>query len=74
MTTVAELFAGFVSVPLNVAEPVNGSEPAAATVKFKVTCIVWDPARLAKLQVTVPPAVPGAGPVQLTPRPALTEL
>ena len=40
MTIVAELFAGFVSVPLNVAEPVNASEPAAATVKFKVTCIV----------------------------------
>jgi hypothetical protein len=74
MVTVAELLRGFVSVPLKVAEPVNGSEPAAATVKFTVTCIVWLPARLDKLQVTVLPAVPGAGPVQLTPRLLLTEL
>ena len=74
MTTVAELLAGFVSVPSNVAEPVNGSEPAIDTVKFKVTCIVCPPPRLAKVHVTVPPAVPGAGAVQLTPRLPLTEL
>ena len=61
MTIVAELLAGFVSVPLNVAEPLNGSEPAAAKVKFKVTCIVWLPARLAKLQVTGSARRSGAG-------------
>lgn len=61
MVTVNELFAGFVSVPLKVATPVAAMEPACVTVTFMVTVIVEPGFNAERLQVTVPPAVPGAG-------------
>lgn len=64
MVTANELFAGLVSVPLNVAEPVTGMVPAAATVETTVTTIVWPPPIVEAVQVMVP-EVPTAGPWQL---------
>lgn len=61
MVTVNELFAGFVSVPLKLATPVSAMEPACVTVTFIVTVIVEPGFNAERLQVTVPPAVPGAG-------------
>ena len=61
MVTVNELFAGLVSVPLKVAEPVTGMVPAAATVEPTVTTIVWPPPIVDALHVIVPEE-PGAGP------------
>lgn len=64
MVTVNELFAGLISVPANVAVPVTGMVPPAATDTFTITTMVCPPAMLGALQVIVP-AVPGAGPWQL---------
>jgi len=61
MVTVNELFAGLVSVPLKVAEPVTGMVPAAATVEPTVTTIAWPPPIVDALHVIVPEE-PGAGP------------
>ena len=69
--TVNELFAGLVSVPLSMADPVTGIVPAAVTATPTVTIIVWPPPRLAALQVTVP-AMPPKGATQV-PRFVLTE-
>lgn len=64
MFTVNELFAGLVSVPLNVAEPVVEIVPACATVTETVTVIACPLPRLGAVQVTVP-ELPSAGPVQV---------
>src|SRR6185437_2810224 len=64
MVTVNKLFAGLVSVPVRLAMPTTGMVPAAATDAFTITIMVWPPAIVGALQVTVP-AVPGSGPEQL---------
>lgn len=58
MVTVNELFAGFVSEPPNVAEPVVEKVPACSGTKFTVTISVWPPGKLERLQVSVPPRSP----------------
>ncbi len=58
MVTVDELFAGFVSVPVNVAEPVVGKDPAVGpTLKFTVTIEVAPPATVPRLQVMAFPTL-----------------
>ena len=64
MVTVNALFAGFVSVPMNSADPVTGIVPLPATFTFTITVIVCPPPMLAAEQVIVP-EVPGAGPSQV---------
>ena len=56
---------GLVSVPWNVAEPVVAMVAACVTTTLTVTTIVWPPGKLAALQVTVPPAAPSGGVLQL---------
>lgn len=63
IVTENELFAGLVSVPTKVADPVVVIVPVVLNPTFAVTTIVCPPARLDRLQETFPPAVPGAGPV-----------
>ena len=63
MVTVNALFAGLVSMPLNVAEPVTGMVPAAATLETTVTTIVCPPPIVDAVQVMVPEE-PGTGPWQ----------
>lgn len=73
MVTENELLAVFESVPLNVADPVVGIVPAIVVVILMVTTIVCPTGKLAVLQVTIPPAVPGAGAEQVPPALAVTE-
>src|SRR5690348_2050839 len=72
MVTVNELFAGFVSVPVKLATPVSAMEPACVGITLIVTVIVEPPFKAEALQVTVPPAAPGAGVVQV-PRDVLAD-
>ena len=72
MVTVNELFAGFVSVPVKLATPVSAMEPACVAITLTVTVIVALPSRVEALQVTVPPAAPGAG-VEQVPRDVLAD-
>lgn len=72
MVTVNELFAGFVSVPVKLATPVSAMEPACVAITLSVTVIVELPFSVEALQVTVPPAAPGAGGEQV-PRDVLAD-
>lgn len=72
MVTVNELFAGFESVPVKLATPVSAMEPACVAITLIVTVIVEPPFRVEVLQLTVPPAAPGAG-VEQVPRDVLAD-
>src|SRR5262249_16114810 len=65
MVTVNELLFGLVSVPWNVAEPVVEMVAACVITQLMVTTMVWPPGNDLAEQVTVPPAEPEAGPLQL---------
>src|SRR5579872_5914355 len=63
MVTPNVLFPRLVSVPLKAPVPVTETVVTTGTDTFTVTTIVWPTARLAALQVMVPPE-PCAGPLQ----------
>ena len=73
MVTEGELLAVFESVPLNVADPVVAIVPVIVVLTLMVTTIVCPTGKLPVLQVTTPPAVPGAGAEQVPPALAVTE-
>ncbi len=62
IVTANELLARFVSVPTNEALPVVDIVPVALKLTPTVTTMVCPPDSEARVQFTVPPAVPGAGP------------
>src|SRR6185312_5657802 len=72
MVTITWLFLVLVSTPVKLTVPVEEITPTWTTFTFTVTLncctglapFFLEPPRFAALQVTVPPAVPGAGPVQ----------
>ena len=72
MVTITVLFLVFVSLPVKLTVPVELIVPTCTTFTFTVTlnCDTGlappflEPPRFAEFQVTGPPAVPGAGPVQ----------
>src|SRR6185437_15744100 len=72
MVTVALLFLVLLSGPLKLTLPALLMVPTCTTCTFTVTLncctglapFFLEPPRFAELQTTVPPAVPGAGPVQ----------
>lgn len=67
MVTVNELFAVFVSVPVNVADPAVGMVPTTVGTKLTLTVMVCPPGRDAVRHVITPPNEPGAGVTQTPP-------
>jgi hypothetical protein len=65
MVTVTELLLVLVSVPLKATDAVFEIVPAEGTVTFTVTIMFVPLARVAEVQVIVPPAEPMAGPTHV---------